>query len=286
MPLYKLMSLLSFPEFLKELLVFGVYRTLTWIISVMLPPMAIFFPLFTLLEDVGYLPRVAFNLDGAFCRCGACGKQGLTMCMGLGCNAVGVTGARIIDGKRERLIAILTNSLIPCNGRFPAMITVASVFFIRVGTGDAFLSALLLAGAVGFGVGATFLLAFLLSKTLLKGTPGTFVLELPPYRKPQIIKTVLRSVLDRTVVVLGRAVAVAAPAGAAHERGPAKADGGGEGRRAPGNPGGAGCRAGGGIARYRDLQHTAGPGGAYYGIVRKREVGGVPPGRLFYGGHR
>jgi ferrous iron transport protein B len=214
MPLYKLMSLLSFPEFLKELLVFGIYRTLTWIISVMLPPMAIFFPLFTLLEDVGYLPRVAFNLDGAFCRCGACGKQGLTMCMGLGCNAVGVTGARIIDGKRERLIAILTNSLIPCNGRFPAMITVASVFFIRVGTGDAFLSALLLAGAVGFGVGATFLLAFLLSKTLLKGTPGTFVLELPPYRKPQIIKTVLRSVLDRTVVVLGRAVAVAAPAGA------------------------------------------------------------------------
>ena len=213
-PLYDLMTRLAFPEFLKELLVFGVYRTLTWIVSVMLPPMAIFFPLFTLLEDVGYLPRVAFNLDGAFCRCGACGKQGLTMCMGLGCNAVGVTGARIIDGKRERLIAILTNSLIPCNGRFPAMITVAAVFFISAGTADSFFTALVLVGAVFFGVVMTFFLSFLLSKILLKGSPTTFVLELPPYRKPQIAKTVLRSVLDRTVIVLGRAAAVAAPAGA------------------------------------------------------------------------
>ena len=213
-PFYGLLSALAFPEFLKEMLVFGVYRTLTWIISVMLPPMAIFFPLFTLLEDVGYLPRVAFNLDGAFCRCGACGKQGLTMCMGLGCNAVGVTGARIIDGKRERLIAILTNSLIPCNGRFPAMITVASVFLIGAGRERSFLTAAVLVCAVGFGAGMTLLLSFLLSKFFLKGKRSPFVLELPPFRKPQIAKTVLRSVLDRTVIVLGRAAAVAAPAGA------------------------------------------------------------------------
>ena len=213
-PVYDLLTALVFPDFLVEMLVFGVYRTLTWIISVMLPPMAIFFPLFTLLEDVGYLPRVAFNLDGAFCRCGACGKQGLTMCMGLGCNAVGVTGARVIDGRRERLIAILTNSLIPCNGRFPAMITVATVFLIGIGREQPFLTALILVCAVGFGVGMTLLLSFLLSKFLLKAESSPFVLELPPFRKPQIAKTVLRCVLDRTVTVLGRAVAVAAPAGA------------------------------------------------------------------------
>ena len=213
-PFYDLLTALAFPTFLKEMLVFGVYRTLTWIISVMLPPMAIFFPLFTLLEDVGYLPRVAFNLDGAFSRCGACGKQGLTMCMGLGCNAVGVTGARIIDGKRERLIAILTNSLIPCNGRFPAMITVASAFLIGAEREGAFLTAFILMCAVTFGVCMTFLTSFFLSKFFLKGKNGSFVLELPPFRKPQIAKTVLRSVADRTVIVLTRAAAVAAPAGA------------------------------------------------------------------------
>ena len=210
-PFYDLLTAFSLPVFWKELLVFGLYRTLTRVIAVMLPPMLIFFPLFTLLEDVGFLPRVAFNLDGAFSRCGACGKQGLTMCMGLGCNAVGVTGARIIDGKRERLVAVLTNSLIPCNGRFPAIITVASVFL--VGSGGSLEIALILAGAVTLGVCMTFLLSFFLSKSLLRGESTGFVLEMPPFRKPMIGKIVWHSLVERTVIVLGRAVAVAAPAG-------------------------------------------------------------------------
>ena len=196
--------------FLRGVIVEGALGTLGKVISVMLPPMAIFFPLFTLLEDSGYLPRVAFTLDGLFERCRACGKQALTMCMGLGCNAVGVTGCRIIDSPRERLIAILTNSLTPCNGRFPLLITVAAVFF---GGGGAAGSALLLAGLIVFSAGMTLLLSRILSLTVLRGMPSAFTLELPPYRAPRLGQVIVRSVLDRTLFVLGRAAAVAAPAG-------------------------------------------------------------------------
>ena len=196
--------------FLRGVILEGVRGTLGKVISVMLPPMAIFFPLFTLLEDSGYLPRVAFTLDGLFERCRACGKQALTMCMGLGCNAVGVTGCRIIDSPRERLIAILTNSLMPCNGRFPLLITVAAVFF---GGGGALSSALLLAGMIGLSAGTTLLLSRLLSATVLRGLPSAYTLELPPYRVPRVGQVIVRSVLDRTLFVLGRAAAVAAPAG-------------------------------------------------------------------------
>ncbi len=196
------------PVFLRGLIVEGMLGTLGKVISVMLPPMAIFFPLFTLLEDSGYLPRIAFTLDGLFERCRACGKQALTMCMGLGCNAVGVTGCRIIDSPRERLIAILTNSLMPCNGRFPLLITVAAVFF---GGGET--AALLLAGLIGLAVGITLLLSRLLSFTVLRGLSSAYTLELPPYRTPRIGQVIVRSVLDRTLFVLGRAATVAAPAG-------------------------------------------------------------------------
>ena len=181
-----------------------------WVVSVMLPPMAIFFPLFTFLEDIGYLPRMAFNLDRPFGRCRACGKQALTMAMGFGCNAAGVVGCRIIDSPRERLLAILTNSFIPCNGRFPILIFLLSAFFTA---GDPILSALLLLGAVCLGVAATFGATRLLSATVLRGTSSSYVLELPPYRKPQLGKIVVHSLFDRTAFVLGRAAAVAAPAG-------------------------------------------------------------------------
>ena len=205
-----LLKRLGASSFLRGLIVEGMLSTLGKVISVMLPPMAIFFPLFTLLEDSGYLPRIAFTLDGLFERCRACGKQSLTMCMGLGCNAVGVTGCRIIDSPRERLIAILTNSLMPCNGRFPLLITVAAVFF---GGGGAVSSALLLAGLIGLSAGTTLLLSRLLSATLLRGLPSAYTLELPPYRVPRMGQVIVRSVLDRTLFVLGRAAAVAAPAG-------------------------------------------------------------------------
>ncbi len=200
----------------EGLLVDGVYRVLTWIVSVMLPPMAIFFPLFTLLEDSGYLPRVAFNLDGSLRRCGACGKQALTSCMGFGCNAVGVTGCRIIDSPRERLIAVLTNSFIPCNGRFPMLTAMISMFFIGsvAAPFDSVLGALLLTGLICLGLAMSFLTSGLLSMTLLKGVPSSFALELPPYRRPRILSVILRSVFDRTLFVLGRAASVAAPAGA------------------------------------------------------------------------
>lgn len=205
------LQMLHAPVWLTALLIDGMYRVLAWVVSVMLPPMAIFFPLFTLLEDAGYLPRVAFLLDNSFRKAGACGKQALTMCMGLGCNACGVTGCRIIDSPRERLIAILTNVFIPCNGRFPLFIALISMFFL---TGTAsLLSAVLLLAVILCGVGMTFLTAKLLSCTLLKGIPSSFTLELPPYRRPQITKVLLRSVMDRTLFVLGRACAVAAPAG-------------------------------------------------------------------------
>lgn len=203
-------------EWVTNLLILGMYRTLAWVVSVMLPPMAIFFPLFTLLEDSGYLPRVAFNLDGIFKKCCAHGKQCLTMCMGLGCNAAGVTGARIIDSPRERLIAILTNSLVPCNGRFPTLITISAIF-IGAGVSGVFksvVSAVAVLAVIVLGILATFGASYILSKTVLKGKPSQFTLELPPYRNPKIGEVIYRSVFDRTLFVLGRAAAVAAPAGA------------------------------------------------------------------------
>ena len=207
------LTALSPPEWAVGLLIDGMFHVLAWVVSVMLPPMAIFFPLFTLLEDFGYLPRVAFNLDKCFQKARACGKQCLTMLMGLGCNAVGVSGARIIDSPRERLIAILTNSLMPCNGRFPTLILLIGMFFAGTPAWSSALSSLALAGVLVLGVLMTFLLSRLLSGTILKGTPSSFTLELPPYRRPQVGKVLVRSVLDRTLFVLGRAAAVAAPAG-------------------------------------------------------------------------
>ena len=192
----------------------GVYRVLAWVVGVMLPPMAIFFPLFTLLEDLGYLPRVAFVMDHAFQKAGACGKQALTVCMGLGCNACGVTGCRIIDSPRERLIAMVTNALTPCNGRFPTLIALITMFFVGQGgmLGSLYATALLLATLV-LSVGMTLALSRLLSATVLRGMPSSFALELPPYRRPRVGQVLVRSVLDRTLFVLGRAVVVAAPAG-------------------------------------------------------------------------
>jgi len=203
------------PVFLYEMLVLGVYRVLAWVVSVMLPPMAIFFPLFTLLEDVGVLPRIAFNLDKCFKKCCACGKQALTMCMGFGCNAAGVIGCRIIDSPRERLIAIVTNNFVPCNGRFPTLIAVISMFFVGTAAGGrkSILSAALLTAVIVLGISMTFITSKFLSKTILKGVPSSFTLELPPYRKPQIGKVIVRSVFDRTLFVLGRSICVAAPAG-------------------------------------------------------------------------
>ena len=210
------LAALHAPGWLRGVLVEGAYRTLAWVVSVMLPPMAVFFPLFTLLEDAGYLPRVAYNLDRPFGRCAACGKQALTMAMGFGCNAAGVTGCRIIDSPRERLLAILTNSFVPCNGRFPTLLTLLTIFFVPQGEGflASLTAALLLTGVIVLGVGLTFAATRLLSKTVLKGEPSSFTLELPPYRRPQLGQVLVRSVFDRTVFVLGRAAAVAAPAGA------------------------------------------------------------------------
>ena len=205
---------LHLPHALYGPIIDGVYGTLSMVVSVMLPPMAIFFPLFTFLEDLGYLPRIAFNLDRPFAKCKACGKQALTMCMGFGCNAVGVTGCRIIDSPRERLLAILTNSFVPCNGRFPALIAVITLFVI--GGGGAFsglCSAAALTAVIVLGVAATLAATRLLSATVLKGTPSSFILELPPYRRPQTVKIIVRSLFDRTAFVLIRAVSVAAPAG-------------------------------------------------------------------------
>ncbi|MBQ3483082.1 MAG: ferrous iron transport protein B [Clostridia bacterium] len=209
-------SALGMPAFLHGILLDGIYRVLAAVVSVMLPPMAIFFPLFTFLEDVGYLPRIAYNLDRPFCRCHACGKQALTMCMGFGCNAAGVVGCRIIDSPRERLLAILTNAFVPCNGRFPTLIVVLTLFFVGVGTGlvSSLLAALLLLAVILLGVVATFGATRLLAATVLRGAPSSFTLELPPYRRPQVGKILVRSVFDRTLFVLGRAAAVAAPAGA------------------------------------------------------------------------
>ncbi|MSU03566.1 ferrous iron transport protein B [Tissierella pigra] len=206
---------LGTPKWIHGVLVLGVYRTLAWVVSVMLPPMAIFFPLFTLLEDLGYLPRVAFNLDNFFKKSRACGKQALTMCMGFGCNAAGVIGCRIIDSPRERLIAIITNNFVPCNGRFPILIAIISMFFAGVIDGplSSVVLTLILTGVIILGIFMTLVSSKLLSKTILKGIPSNFTLELPPYRKPQVGKIIVRSIFDRTLFVLGRAVAVAIPAG-------------------------------------------------------------------------
>jgi len=206
---------INIPKFIYLPLLDGVYKVLTWVVAVMLPPMAIFFPLFTLLEDFGILPRIAFNLDGYFEKNGTCGKQALTMCMGIGCNAVGVTGARIIDSKRERLIAILTNSFIPCNGRFPTLIIMFTMFFSITSNGilNTTINVLLLTLIILFAIFMTFIVSRILSKTILKGSNSFFILELPPYRKPQIIKVLVRSLIDRTLKILGRAVVIAAPTG-------------------------------------------------------------------------
>ncbi|MCK9217209.1 MAG: ferrous iron transport protein B [Firmicutes bacterium] len=203
------------PEWLHGVLVLGIYRTLAWVVSVMLPPMAIFFPLFTLLEDLGYLPRVAFNLDNYFKKACAHGKQALTMCMGFGCNAAGVIGCRIIDSPRERLIAIITNFFVPCNGRFPILISVTTIFIAGAASGffQTIIGALTITAVILLGVIMTLLISKILSKTILKGVPSTFSLELPPYRKPQFGRIIVRSIFDRTIFVLGRAVMVAAPAG-------------------------------------------------------------------------
>ena len=205
---------LCLPTSIVHLLVYGVYQTLYWVVSVMLPPMLIFFPIFTFLEDLGVLPRIAFNLDHAFSKCKACGKQALTMCMGIGCNAVGVTGARIIDSKRERLIAILTNIFMPCNGKFPSLIAIITIFFVGLDeTYGAFYCALILTLFIFLGIILTFVVSFVLSKTILKGEASSFTLELPPYRMPKILDTIIYSVKNRAIFVLGRAVKVAIPAG-------------------------------------------------------------------------
>ena len=208
-------ALLGTPAWIHGVLVLGVYRTLAWVVSVMLPPMAIFFPLFTLLEDLGYLPRVAFNLDRFFQKARACGKQALTMCMGFGCNAAGVIGCRIINSPRERLIATITNNFVPCNGRFPTLIAIITMFFAAAVAGpfQSVISVLALLGVILVGILMTLFVSGILSRTVLKGVPSSFTLELPPYRRPQIGKIIVRSILDRTLFVLGRAVMVAAPAG-------------------------------------------------------------------------
>ncbi len=205
------------PSWVSGLLLNGVYRTLTWVIAVMLPPMAIFFPMFTLMEDIGLLPRLAFNFDRCFQGCRTCGKQALTMCMGVGCNAAGVTGCRIIDSPRERMIAILTNSLVPCNGKFSTLLAMCTVFFAAAGQGTWWgnlQATLTLVGLIILSVLVTLAASRVLSHTILKGEASAFILEIPPYRVPNIGQVLIRSLLDRTIFVLGRAVAVAAPAGA------------------------------------------------------------------------
>ena len=208
-----LFSLMNISSKVQFVIIEGFFRVPFWVIAVMLPPMAIFFPLFTILEDAGYLPRVAFNLDKPFMKCKSCGKQALTMCMGFGCNAVGVTGSRIIDSKRERLLAIITNCFVPCNGRFPIITAIITAFFvIGNGTLNGFLSAIILTLFIVFSVAVTLFATSLLSKTFLKGNPNPFILELPPFRKPQIGKVIVRSVFDRTIFVLGRAITSSIPA--------------------------------------------------------------------------
>lgn len=216
--LHMLFAALHAPGWLSGFLIDGVYLGLAWVVSVMLPPMAIFFPMFTLLEDSGYLPRVAFNLDWLFKRAGAHGKQALSMMMGFGCNAAGIIACRVIDSPRERLIAILTNVFVPCNGRFPTLIAIATIFFGGlVAQTSGFAASLIATGAiVGIvvaGVMITLFVSWALSRTLLRGEPSAFILELPPYRRPNVLRTLYTSLIDRTLFVLMRAMVVAAPAG-------------------------------------------------------------------------
>ena len=210
--LYNFLINIHLPIWFTDMFVHGIYRVLAWVVAVMLPPMAIFFPLFTLLEDFGVLPRIAFNLDKSFEKCSSCGKQALTMVMGFGCNAVGVTGARIIDSPRERLIAIITNSFVPCNGRFPLLISLITMFLVT-NNSSGLMRAFILLIFILVGVIVTFIVSKILSNTILKGIPSSFTLELPPYRRPQIGKVLVRSLIDRTLFVLKRAVCVSAPAG-------------------------------------------------------------------------
>lgn len=215
-PLNDLIIWLGAPEWLRAMMIDGGWNVLASVVSVMLPPMAIFFPLFTCLEDIGYLPRIAFNLDHVFCKARTCGKQVLTLCMGLGCNAAGVVGCRIIDSERDRMIAILTNTMVPCNGRFPAIISLITLFIVgttQSSTKTFLFAAISLTCVVIVGVFMTLVASWLLSKTILKGMPSAFFLELPPYRRPQVGKIIVRSLRDRTMFVLLRAVCVAAPAG-------------------------------------------------------------------------
>lgn len=211
--LYNLCSFL--PNTIRNLLINGVYRTTSWVVSVMLPPMLIFFPLFTIAENIGFLPRIAFNMDNCFRKCNACGKQCLTMAMGIGCNAVGVSGCRIIDSKRERLIAIITNSFMPCNGRYPTIIAVITMFFIGTTRGilSSIYCALILVLVILLGIIMTFIVSKILSHTLLKGETSSFILELPNYRKVHIGKIIIESIKDRVAFVLSRAVLVAMPTG-------------------------------------------------------------------------
>lgn len=212
--LTKFFTWINAPKWIHDILVLGMYRTLAWVVSVMLPPMAIFFPLFTFLEDLGYLPRVAFNLDYYFKKACAHGKQALTMCMGFGCNAAGIIACRIIDSPRERLIATITNNFVPCNGRFPTLIALASIF-IAGGTdaSSSFAAVFSVLAVIILGVMITLFISKLLSKTVLKGLPSSFTMELPPYRRPQVLRIIIRSIFDRTLFVLGRAIVIAAPAG-------------------------------------------------------------------------
>ena len=209
-------TFLEFPWWLSGFLIDGVYLAVAWVIAVMLPPMAIFFPLFTLLEDFGYLPRVAFNMDAMFKKSGAHGKQALTMTMGFGCNAAGVVATRIIDSKRERLIAIITNNFSLCNGRWPTQILLATIFIGAVvpSTYSSLISLVAVVGIAVLGIFFMFFFSWALSKTVLKGEVSTFNLELPPYRTPMFWKTIYTSLIDRTLIVLWRAIVFAAPAGA------------------------------------------------------------------------
>lgn len=202
------------PAWAQGVFILGLYRTFAWVVSVMLPPMAIFFPLFTFLEDLGYLPRVAFNMDHLFKKACAHGKQCLTMCMGFGCNAAGVISCRIVDSPRERLIAVLTNNFVPCNGRFPTLIAISSIFFVIGSRQTGIMTALAVTLLIVLGIGITLAVSYLLSKTILRGVPSTFTLELPPYRIPKVGHLLYTSLIDRTIFVLLRAIIVAAPAGA------------------------------------------------------------------------
>jgi len=211
-----LFTAIGIPWWITGFIWHGVYRGLAWVIAVMLPPLAIFFPAFTILEDLGYLPRVAFNMDWLFKSAGAHGKQSLTMAMGFGCNAAGVISTRIIDSPRERLIAILTNNFVPCNGRFPTLIMLGTVF-VAAAFPPMFTSLIAAASVVAvvlIGIGFTLLMSWILTKTVLKGEASAFTLELPPYRRPNITRILYTSLIDRTLFVLWRAIQTAAPAGA------------------------------------------------------------------------